>query len=62
MVLSPNDEEVGSSKKPTQFKTKVHKPYPISDHYATTWEITTTNHAITYMKGQNWYAISDQNG
>ena len=32
MVLSPNDEEVAnSSKKHTQFKTRVHKPYPISD-------------------------------
>ena len=31
MVLSPNDEEVASSKKNTQFKTKVHKPCPISD-------------------------------
>ena len=32
MVLSPNDEEVAnSSKKRTQFKTRVHKPYPISD-------------------------------
>ena len=32
MVLSPNDEEVAnSSKKQTQFKTRVHKPYPISD-------------------------------
>ena len=31
MVLSPNDEEVAnSSKKHTQFKTRVHKPYPIS--------------------------------
>ena len=30
MVLSPNDEEVAnSSKKHTQFKTRVHKPYPI---------------------------------
>ena len=28
MVLSPNDEEVASSKKHTQFKTRVHKPYP----------------------------------
>ena len=26
----PNDEEVASSKKHTQFKTRVHKPYPIS--------------------------------
>ena len=32
MVLSPNDEEVAnSSKKHTQFKTRMHKPYPISD-------------------------------
>ena len=32
MVLSPNDEEVAnSSKKHTQFKTRRHKPYPVSD-------------------------------
>ena len=32
MVLSPNDEEVAnSSQKHTQFKTGVHRPYPISD-------------------------------
>ena len=31
MVLSPNDEEVASSKKHTQLKNRVHKPYPISD-------------------------------
>ena len=33
MVLSPNDEEVANSskKKHTQFKTRVHKLYPISD-------------------------------
>ena len=31
-VLSPNDQEVASSsQKHTQFKTRVHKPYPISD-------------------------------
>ena len=29
--LSPNDKEVDSSKKHTQFKTRVHKPYPIWD-------------------------------
>ena len=29
MVLSPNDEEVASSKKHTQFKTSMYKPYPI---------------------------------
>ena len=48
MVLSPNDEEVAnSSKKHTQFKTRVHKPYPI-------WPISDQN-------GRNWYRISDQN-
>ena len=31
MVLPSNDEEEASSKKHTQFKTRVHKPYPISD-------------------------------
>ena len=31
MVLSPNDEEIASSKKHTQFKTRVYKPYLISD-------------------------------
>ena len=31
MVLSPNDEEVAnSSQKHIQFKTRVHKPYPVS--------------------------------
>ena len=34
MVLSPNDEEVAnSSKEHTQFKTRGHKPYPISDQH-----------------------------
>ena len=37
MVLSPNDEEVASSKKHTQFKTRVHKPYPISDQTGRNW-------------------------
>ena len=38
MVLSPNDEEVAnSSKKHTQFKTKVHKPYPGSDQNGRNW-------------------------
>ena len=37
-VLSPNDEEVtNSSKKHTQFKTRVHKPYPISDQTGRNW-------------------------
>ena len=30
MVLSPNDEEIASSKKHTQFKTRLPKPYSIS--------------------------------
>ena len=30
MVLPPNDKEV-ASKKHTQFKTRVRKPYPIPD-------------------------------
>ena len=38
MVLSRNDEEVAnSSKKHTQFKTRVHKPYPISDQKGRNW-------------------------
>ena len=38
MVLSPNDKEVAnSSKKHTQFKTRVHKPYPISDQNGRNW-------------------------
>ena len=37
-VLSPNDEEVAnSSKKHIQFKTRVHKPYPISDQNGWNW-------------------------
>ena len=32
MVLSPNDEVANSSKKYTQFKTRVHKHYPIADY------------------------------
>ena len=32
LILPPNDEEVAnSSKKHTQFKSRRHKPYPISD-------------------------------
>ena len=38
MVISPDDEEVAnSSKKHTQFKTRVHKPYPISDQNGRNW-------------------------
>ena len=31
VVLSPYDKGGASSKKHTHFKTRVHKPYPISD-------------------------------
>ena len=38
MVLLLNDEEVANcSKKHTQFKTRVHKPYPISDQNGRNW-------------------------
>ena len=38
MVSSPNDEKVAnSSKNHTQFKTRVHKPYPISDQNGRNW-------------------------
>ena len=38
MVLLPNNNEVAySSKRYTQFKTKVHKPYPISDQNGRNW-------------------------
>ena len=38
MLLLPNDEEVAnSSKNHTQFKTRVHKPYPISDQNGRNW-------------------------
>ena len=38
MVLSPNDDEVpNSSKKHTQFQTRVHKPHPISDQNGPNW-------------------------
>ena len=37
MVLSPNDEVANSCKKNTQLKTRVHKPYPISDQNGRNW-------------------------
>ena len=38
MVLLPNDEEVAnSSNKHTQFKTRVHKPYPVSVQNGRNW-------------------------
>ena len=51
MVLSPNDEEVAnSSKKYTQFKTRVLKPYPISDQNDRNWfpisDQTAENHTL----------------
>ena len=37
MVLLPNDEEVAFSKTHTQFKTRVHKSYPISYQNGWNW-------------------------
>ena len=37
MVLSAKDVEVAFSKKHTEFKTRVHKPYPISDQNGQNW-------------------------
>ena len=38
MVLSPNNEEVAnSSKKHAKFKTRRHKPYPVSDQNGRNW-------------------------
>ena len=38
IVLLPNDKEVAnSSKKHTQFKTRRHKPYPVSDQNGQSW-------------------------
>ena len=45
MVLSPNDEEVAnSSNKNTQFKTRVHKPYLISDQPGRHWYPISAHH------------------
>ena len=50
MVLSPNDEEVAnSSKKHTQFKTRVHKPYPISDQNGLNWYPISDHIHCTYI-------------
>ena len=37
VVLSPNDEEVAFSKNYTQFKTRVHKPYSITNQNGRNW-------------------------
>ena len=38
MILSPNDEQVAnSSTKHTQFKSRRHKPYPVSDQNGRNW-------------------------
>ena len=53
MVLSPNDEEIASSKKHTQLKRRVHKPYLISDQNGRNWyHISDQNHTFwrrTYL-------------
>ena len=41
IVVSPNDEEpANSSKKHIKFKSRVHKPHPISDQNHTLWRRT----------------------
>ena len=51
MILSPYDEEVANSskKKRTLFKTRVHKPYPMSDQNGRNW------HPISEQNG--WKTI-----
>ena len=49
MVLSPNDEEVAnSSQKHIQFKTRVHKPYPIShqNSFKKTYRLSTCLYSL----------------
>ena len=52
MASSPNDEQVAdSSKKHTQFKTRVHKPWPISDQNdQKTIPLSTAHSYIAYKR------------
>ena len=54
MVLSPNDEEVAnSSKKHTQFKTRVHRPYPISYQNCPNWYPMSDQNGLKTVKELN---------
>ena len=60
MVLSPNDEEVAnSSKKHTQFKTRRHKPYPVSDQNGRNWYPISNKSAKnkTFWRGRYLYSL-----
>ena len=53
IVLSPNDEEpANSSKKHIQFKSRVHKPHPISDQNGRNW------YPISDQNGWKPYALA----
>ena len=54
MVLWPNNEEVASFKKHTKFKTREHKPYPISDQNSRNW------YPISHQNGYNLYPLAPQ--
>ena len=61
MVLSSNYEEVAnSSKKNTQFKTRVHKPYPISDQNGRNWNPISDQNGYkkhTLLRGTYLYSL-----
>ena len=61
MVLSPNDKEVASSsKKQAQFKTRVHKPYPISDQNGRNWNPISDQNGYkkhTLLRGTYLYSL-----
>ena len=58
MVLSPNDEEVAnSSKKHTQFKTRRHKPYPVSDQNGRNWYPISNQKKKTIWHGTYLYSL-----
>ena len=61
MVLLPNDEEVAnSSKKHTQFKTRVHKPYPFSDQNGRNWYPISDQNSLkkhTLWRGTYLYSL-----
>ena len=58
MVLSPNVEEIAFSKKHTQFKTRVHKPYRISDQDGRIDTLFQTKTAKTHTLWRRTYPYS----
>ena len=63
MVLSPIDEEVAnSSKKHTQFKTRRHKPYPVSDQNIDIDTLFRTKTAMSRPKRFLFYLYSLHKG